>query len=90
MTIRFDIKTAVRVLAVVMGVAGNAMAQHPGSGTRDGTFSGTFGASYLVTQRVAFMVDAFYPPLWVQRNPNAPTTNDGLFNVRSPLSYTFR
>jgi hypothetical protein len=58
--------------------------------TRGGTFSGTVGASYLITKRVAFTVDAFYSPLWVQRSPTAPRTNDGLFNVRALLSYTIR
>lgn len=58
--------------------------------TRGGTFSGTAGASYLVTKRAVFTVDAFYTPLWVQRSPGAPRTNDGLFNVRALLSYTFR
>jgi len=58
--------------------------------TRGGTFSGSVGASYLVTPRAAFTVDAFYTPLWVNRTPSAPRTNDGLFNVRALLSYTFR
>lgn len=58
--------------------------------TRGGTFSGSAGVSYLVTKQAAFTVDAFYSPLWVQRSPTAPRTNDGLFNVRALLSYTFR
>jgi hypothetical protein len=58
--------------------------------TRGGTFSGTAGASYLVNSRMTFTVDAFYSPLWVQRNATAPRTNDGLFNVRALLSYHFR
>jgi hypothetical protein len=58
--------------------------------TRGGTFSSSAGVSYLVSKQVAFTVDAFYSPLWVQRTPTAPTTNDGLFNVRALLSYTFR
>ena len=58
--------------------------------TRGGTFSTTGGVTYLVTKKVAFTVDAFYSPLWVQRSRNAPTTNDGLFNVRALMSYTFR
>jgi hypothetical protein len=58
--------------------------------TRGGTFSGTGGASYLVTSHVVFTVDAFYSPLWVKRNATAPRTNDGLFNVRALMSYTFR
>ena len=58
--------------------------------TRGGTFSGTAGITYLVTQRAAFTVDAFYSPLWVQRNATAARTNDSLFNVRALLSYRFR
>jgi hypothetical protein len=58
--------------------------------TRGGTFSGTAGVSYLVNNRVSFTVDVFYSPLWVQRNATAPRTNDGLFNVRALLSYSFR
>jgi hypothetical protein len=58
--------------------------------TRGGTFSGTAGVTYLLSSRAAFTVDAFYTPLWVKRNPAAPRTNDGLFNVRALLSYTFR
>lgn len=58
--------------------------------TRGGIFSGTFGASYLVTKQVAITVDAFYSPLWVTRSATASRTNDGLFNVRAMLSYSFR
>ncbi|HEV3331323.1 MAG TPA: hypothetical protein VG096_10100 [Bryobacteraceae bacterium] len=58
--------------------------------TRGGTFSTTGGVSYLITKRAAFTVDVFYSPLWVQRHPGAPTTNDGLFNVRALLSYNLR
>jgi hypothetical protein len=57
--------------------------------TRGGTFSGTAGVSYLLTRNAAITVDAFYSPLWVQRSPGAPRTNDGLFNVRALLSYSF-
>ena len=58
--------------------------------TRGGTFSTTAGVSYLITKKAAFTVDLFYSPLWVQRSTTAPTTNDGLFNVRAFLSYSFR
>jgi hypothetical protein len=58
--------------------------------TRGATFSSTAGITYLVTSRAAFTVDAFYTPLWVKRSPTDPRTNDGLFNVRALLSYTFR
>ena len=58
--------------------------------TRGMTFSGTAGVSYLLTQRVALTVDAFYSPLWVRRNAAGPRAIDGLFNVRALLSYSFR
>lgn len=58
--------------------------------TRGGTFSTTGGISYRLTHNAVFIVDAFYTPLWVKRNAAAPHTNDGLFNVRALLSYTFR
>jgi len=57
--------------------------------TRGGTFSGTAGASYLITRHAAITIDAFYSPLWVQRSAAGPRTNDGLFNVRALVSYTF-
>ncbi len=58
--------------------------------TRGGTFSGGAGVTYSVSKRAAVTVDAFYSPLWVRRNPSAPATNDGLFNVRALLSYSLR
>jgi len=58
--------------------------------TRGGTFSTSGGVGYRVTEHVSFVVDAFYTPLWVKRSAAAPRTNDGLFNVRALLSYTFR
>jgi hypothetical protein len=58
--------------------------------THGGTFSGTAGVSYAVTRQIAFTVDMFYSPLWVKRSATSPDTNDGLFNVRALLSYTFR
>ena len=58
--------------------------------TRGKTFSGSAGASYFLTERVALTVDAFYTPLWVRRTSGAPRTNDGLFNVRALLSYRLR
>jgi hypothetical protein len=57
--------------------------------TRGGTWSSTAGVSYLLSSHTAFTVDAFYTPLWVERSPTAPRTNDGLFNVRALLSYSF-
>lgn len=49
--------------------------------TRGGTFSTSGGISYRLTQKTAFVVDAFYTPLWVKRSAATPRTNDGLFNV---------
>jgi hypothetical protein len=57
--------------------------------SRGGTFSVSGGVTYMVTKRAAFTVDAFYSPLWVERTPTSPRTNDGLFNVRALMSYTF-
>ena len=58
--------------------------------TRGGTLSTSGGITYLLTKRTALTVDAFYSPLWVQRHPGVPRANDGLFNVRALISYTFR
>jgi hypothetical protein len=58
--------------------------------TRGGIFSTTGGVTYMVTKRAAITVDAFYSPLWVKRNEAASRTNDGLFNVRAEVSYSFR
>ena len=58
--------------------------------THGGTASMSGGVSYAVTRRASFTIDAFYTPLWVQRQQGAPATNDGLFNVRAMLSYTLR
>ncbi len=58
--------------------------------TRGGTFSETAGITFIVTKRASFTVDTFYSPLWVRREPGAPRTNDGLFNVRALLNYTFQ
>ena len=57
--------------------------------TRGGIFSGTGGVTYLISKHTAFTVDAFYSPLWVKRSPTARRTNDGLFNVRALVSYSF-
>jgi hypothetical protein len=56
---------------------------------RGGMFSTAGGASYLFTPRIALTVDVFYAPLEVSRTAGAPVTNDGLFNVRGLLSYSF-
>lgn len=54
------------------------------------TLSGTAGVSYMLTDRIGFTVDAFYSPLLVRREVTGPRTNDGLFNVRALVSYSFR
>ena len=58
--------------------------------TRGFTASESGGVSYLVNRQMVFTVDAFYTPLWVQRHPGSPRTNDGLFNVRALIAYNFR
>lgn len=58
--------------------------------TRGGTFTTSGGITYMLTSKAAFTVDAFYTPLWVMRASGGPRTNDGLFNVRALISYTFR
>ncbi len=58
--------------------------------TRGGTLSTSGGITYSLTRRTSFTVDAFYSPLWVERSAGAPRTNDGLFNFRALLNYTFR
>ncbi len=57
--------------------------------TRGGIFSTSGGVTYLISRRTAVTVDASYTPLWVRREAGGPRTNDGLFNVRALLSYTF-
>src|SRR5262249_10456567 len=58
--------------------------------TRGGTFSTTGGVTYMWSNRIAITVDAFYSPLWVKRSATAPRTNDGLFNLRALVSYSFQ
>jgi hypothetical protein len=57
--------------------------------THGGIFSTTGGVTYMFNQRIALTVNASYSPLGVIRNPGDPQTNDGLFNVRTLLSYHF-
>ena len=57
--------------------------------SRGGLFSMTGGASYMFDKRITLTVDAFYSPLGVSRKAGAPQTIDGLFNVRSLVSYHF-
>ena len=53
-------------------------------------YTGTVGASYAITRKVAFTMDAFYAPLSVRRTATAERTNDGFFNLRAMVSYDFR
>lgn len=48
------------------------------------------GVSYLFSRRVGLTVDVFYSPLSIRRTAASPRENDGLFNVRALLSYSFR
>lgn len=57
--------------------------------THGGIFSTTGGVSYMFNERIVLTVNVFYSPLGVIRNPGGPRTNDGLFNVRSVLTYHF-
>jgi|ERR1051326_8475257 hypothetical protein len=63
---------------------------HSRLATHGRTISGSAGASYLLTDRLGFTLDAFYTPLSVRRVATGPRTNDGLFNLRAMLSYTIR
>jgi hypothetical protein len=58
--------------------------------THGKTYSFTGGVTYLLTNRMALTIDAFYSPLGVRRDPAGPRMNDGLFNVRALLSYGLR
>jgi hypothetical protein len=57
--------------------------------TRGGIFSTSGGVSYMFNKQIVFNVNVSYSPFGVIRNPGGPRTNDGLFNVRSVLSYQF-
>jgi len=58
--------------------------------TAGNTVTGSAGASYLLTNRMALTVDAFYTPLFIRRDNVGGRVNDGLFNVRALVSYTLR
>lgn len=58
--------------------------------THGTTYTGSAGASYSLTNRMAFVVDAFYTPLSIRRTAASSRVNDGLFNVRAMLSYDLR
>jgi hypothetical protein len=63
---------------------------HTSLWTSGKTYTGTAGATYLMTNRLAFTVDAFYTPLFIRRGGIGGRANDGLFNVRALVSYSLR
>ena len=54
------------------------------------TVSFTAGLAYVLTDRLSLSGEVFYSPLSVVRPPNASSQNDGLFNVRSLVTYRIR
>ena len=52
--------------------------------------SASGGVSYRLTDRFVLSTDVFYSPLAVSRSFGAPARNDGLFTVRTLLSYRIR
>lgn len=54
------------------------------------TVSFTAGLAYALTDRLSLSGEVFYSPLSVVRPPNASSQNDGLFNVRSLVTYRIR
>ena len=54
------------------------------------TVSFTAGLAYAFTDRLSLSGEVFYSPLNVVRPPNTSSQNDGLFNVRSLITYRIR
>jgi hypothetical protein len=52
--------------------------------------SASGGVSYRLTSRLTLATDVFYAPLSVRRGFGAPAQNDGLFNVRTLVTYRMR
>ncbi len=52
--------------------------------------SASGGVSYRLADRWTFGMDVFYSPLSVRRSFGAPAQNDGLFNIRTLLTYQVR
>ena len=52
--------------------------------------SASGGVSYRISNRFALSTDIFYSPLAVSRSYGAPVQNEGLFNVRTLLTYRMR
>ena len=51
------------------------------------TMSVGAGLGYPLTDRLWLTLGAFYTPLWVTRPPDTSEEVDGLFNVRSAISF---
>jgi hypothetical protein len=51
------------------------------------TWSVSAGVGHSLTKRISAAIDVFYTPLSVVRTPNAPSSIDGLLNVRALISY---
>lgn len=54
------------------------------------TVSASGGISYRLTTRLVLGTDVFYSPLSVRRGFGAPAQNDGLFNIRTLVTYRMR
>ena len=54
------------------------------------TVSFTAGVGYALTDRLRLSGEVFYSPLGVVRPPETTTQNDGLFNLRSLITYRIR
>jgi hypothetical protein len=54
------------------------------------TVSFTAGVTFAITDRFSVSGDVFYSPLDVVRPPSTTSQNDGLFNVRSLITYRIR
>ena len=50
----------------------------------------TGGISVRITERLSISGEAFYSPLDVIRPPNTASQTDGLFNIRSLITYRIR
>jgi hypothetical protein len=53
------------------------------------TFAATAGVSFPLSSTVRLAAEAYYAPLDVVRPPATAADNDGLFNLRSMISYRF-
>ncbi|MEI6669544.1 MAG: hypothetical protein WCP29_15445 [Acidobacteriota bacterium] len=58
--------------------------------SRGTAVSASGGVSYRMSGRLTAGMDLFYSPLSVRRGFGAPVQNDGMFNIRTLLSYRLR